>query len=186
MINHRAAPLINVAASAAIYDLSGRLVRSSRQSLTAPADACTDAFSLDWPGNGAYLARLELRDKDGQLLSRNFYWHARDERQLQQLNAMPEVALEGKTRVRRTAKGIVVEAEVKNPSQTPALQIRLTLRDARTGLRILPVYYGENYFSLLAGESRTIRIESPVAAREVRVTTDGWNIKPTKLDNEAM
>ena len=57
--------------------------------LTAAANSCTDAFALDWPADGAYLAQLELRDKEGRVLSDNFYWHARDEQQLQQLNNLP-------------------------------------------------------------------------------------------------
>ena len=39
--------------------------------------------------------------------------------------------------------------------------MRLTLRNAKTGERILPVYYDDNYFSLLPGESREFRIETP-------------------------
>jgi len=60
--------------------------------------------------------------------------------------------------------------------------VRLTLRDAKTGLRILPAYYDDNYISLLPGESRDFRIEMrSEAPPAVDVTVDGWNIKPSAL-----
>lgn len=182
VVNHRSVILDGVVASATLYDLSGKPVQDRKETLTAPADATADAFTIDWPKNGAYFARLELRDKKGQMLSENFYWHARDEHQLQQLDSMPRVTLNGKARSRRSSNGTVVSVTVSNPSKTPALQVRLTLRDAKTGQRILPVYYQDNYFSLLPGESREVRIETRGAVKDIRVTTDGWNIESGSLD----
>lgn len=181
IINHRAEPLTDVTASATIYDLSGRVEQNRKAILTAAPDACTDAYTLDWPASGAHLVRLELRDARGQLLSENFYWHARDEHDLQQLNTMQRVALTGKTRVKHTASGIAAEVKVSNPGKVPALAVALTLRDVKTGERILPVYYENNYFSLLPGESRTVQIESHSDTKDVKVTVDGWNIEPGNL-----
>jgi hypothetical protein len=182
IINHQSQPLKKVTATAVIYDLSGRVEQNRKAVLTGAANAVTDAFTLDWPATGAHLARLELRDKSGKLLSQNFYWHARDERQLQQLNSMSKVALTGKTRVKSGERGATVEVKVTNSGKIPALAIRLTLRDAKTGERILPAYYEDNYFSLLPGESRNIQIETRSPNKAVRVSTDGWNIEPGNLD----
>jgi hypothetical protein len=182
IINHESQPLKDVTATAAIYDLSGGVEQNRKAVLTSAANAVTDALTLDWPATGAHLARLELRDKNGQLLSQNFYWHARDEHQLQELNSMSKVALTGKTRIKSGEQGTAVEVKVTNQGKVPALAIRLTLRDAKTGERILPVYYGDNYFSLLPGESRIVQIESRSANKAVRVSTDGWNIEPGNLN----
>jgi hypothetical protein len=172
---------LEVTASATVYDLSGHQEQSLKQTLTAAADACTDAFPLDWPASGAHFVKMELRNRHGKLLSENFYWHARDESQLKQLNSLPQVALKGRWRVWHSAGGLVVEGEVTNPSRTPALEVRLTLRDANTGQRILPAYYDDNYFSLLPGESREFRIESSVATEPPEVGLSGWNIEPATL-----
>ncbi|HLX70541.1 MAG TPA: glycoside hydrolase family 2 protein [Verrucomicrobiae bacterium] len=181
IINHQAEPLTDVTASATIYDLSGRVEQKRQAVLTAAPDACTDAYTLDWPASGAHLARLELRDAHGNLLSENFYWHARDEHDLQQLNSMPKVSLTGKAQMKHSTDGAAVEVKLSNPGKVPALEVQLTLRDAKTGERILPVYYEDNYFSLLPGESRTIQIESHNDAKAVKVTVDGWNIEPGDL-----
>jgi hypothetical protein len=181
VINHHAAPLTGLTATAAIYNLSGHPLQKRQGTLSAAANAVTDAFTLDWPADGTCLAQLELRDHKGRLLSDNFYWHARNEAQLQQLNQMPKAALTGKLRVKHSARGLVVEGKLTNPGTTPALAIRLTLRDAKTGRRILPAYYKEDFFSLLPGQSRELHIESTVAASVPQLDLDGWNITPATL-----
>ena len=181
VINHRAAALENATVTATIYDLSGQPERSQKQTLRAAPDACTDVFILDWPANGAHFVRLELRGANGHLLSENFYWHARDEHQLQQLDSLAKASLKGRLHVRRGATGTVVEGQVTNPGRTPALLVRLTLRDAKTGQRILPAYYDDNYFSLLPGESRDFRIETRDPVKGAFVDTDGWNVESTRL-----
>ena len=178
VINHLADSLKDATASATVYDLAGHRVQNRKQTLTAAADACTDAFTLDWPATGAHLVKLELRARDGKLLSDNFYWYARNERQLQQLNSLPPVALQGKWHSYHFAKEFVIEGKITNPTQTPALALRLTLRDAKTGQRVLPVYYDDNYFSLLPGETRGFRIESSVQPDSPEISLTGWNIVP--------
>lgn len=181
VINHQAKRLSDVTASAAIYDLSGHPVQNRKRTLTAAADACTDVFALDWPAAGAHLVKLELRDRDGKLLSDNVYWYARNEWQLQQLNSLPPVILKGKWHAYHFPKGLVVEGKITNPTRTPALEVRLTLRDAKTGQRVLPVYYDDNYFSLLPGETRKFRIESNIPAGSPEIGLTGWNIVPGNL-----
>jgi hypothetical protein len=176
VINHLADALENATVTAMIYDLSGHVEQAQTNTVTAGADACTDVVTLDWPATGAHFARLELRDQAGKLLSRNFYWHARDEKQLRELNSLPKVKLDEKVRARKGT----VEVRVKNSSSTPAIGVRLTLSDPKTGKHILPVYYEDNYFSLLPGESREIKIESPGAGRDAKVVVDGWNVEPGK------
>jgi hypothetical protein len=181
VINHRADPFVDAVASATIYDLSGRKEQSHQETLTAAADAGTSAFPLDFPATGAHFVKLELRDKGGKLLSENFYWHARDEHELEQLNSLPQAELKGKCHAGHSATGIALKGRITNPGKAPAIEVRLTLRDAKTGNRVLPVYYDDNYFSLLPGESRDFEIESPGADRDVTVAVDGWNIKPVNL-----
>jgi hypothetical protein len=183
VINHRAEPLTGVIASATIYDLSGHPELSTNETLTATAGDCSDAFTLDFPADGAHFVNLELRDSHGSLLSRNFYWHARDEHQLQQLNSLPQVAIRGKWHLHHSANGPFIEGLIKNTGKVPALEVRLTLRDQKTGQRILPAFYDDNYISLLPGETRNFRIDfrESNTNKHPEITLDGWNIKPASL-----
>lgn len=174
VINHLADPIENATVTATIYDLSGHAEQARTNLFNAGPDACTDVLTLDWPAKGCHLARLELRDQAGKLLSENFYWHARGESQLQELNSLPKVKLNGKLRVERGA----VTGRVTNAGNAPALAVRLTLRDSKTGQRILPAYYDCNFFSLLPGESRDFRIGFNGSPDQPQVDLTGWNIEP--------
>ncbi|HEU5395622.1 MAG TPA: glycoside hydrolase family 2 TIM barrel-domain containing protein, partial [Verrucomicrobiae bacterium] len=181
VVNHLSGVIDGATATATIYDLSGRVEQKRTATLTAGADATTPAFTLDWPATGAHFVRLELRDQHGKLLSQNFYWHARDEHDLQQLNSMPKVALNGKIHLRHGDKGFVIEGKVTNSGNVPAIEVRLTLRDKKTGQRVLPVYYDDNYFSLLPGETKEFRIQFNSKIDHALVDLTGWNIKPGTL-----
>jgi hypothetical protein len=97
------------------------------------------------------------------------------------MNAIPSVELQGKWHVAHSAKGLTVKGRITNSSNTPAIAVRMTLRNADTGKRVLPVYYDDNYFSLLPGESKEFEITSTEKTGDVRVALDGWNIKPMNL-----
>jgi beta-mannosidase len=52
------------------------------------------------------------------------------------------------------------------------------LRKQGTNERVLPVYYDDNYVSLLPGESKTIKVEAALknlGGAKPLVMVDGWN-----------
>ena len=55
----------------------------------------------------------------------------------------------------------------------------LQLRRSRSGDRVLPVYYSDNYISLVPNETKTITIEADQKAlkgEDALIAVDGWNI----------
>jgi hypothetical protein len=70
---------------------------------------------------------------------------------------------------------------IKNSGTIAVLMVKLTLKDAATGERILPAYYSENYVSLLPGESRTITVAFPAGSVKPAFSLRGWNLKEEKL-----
>jgi beta-mannosidase len=55
----------------------------------------------------------------------------------------------------------------------------LQLRRQDTNERVLPVYYSDNYVSLLPGENRTVSIEASshdLGGSTPLVVLDGWNV----------
>jgi hypothetical protein len=66
-----------------------------------------------------------------------------------------------------------------NPGTQVALMAHLQLRRKGSNERVLPVYYSDNYVSLVAKESMTITIEA--ATRDLKgdaglILIDGWNV----------
>jgi hypothetical protein len=72
--------------------------------------------------------------------------------------------------------------KIGNAGATPALMIKLTLKRAVTGERILPAYYSENYVSLLPGEERSITIEFAADAAKPSIALRGWNLPAKTID----
>jgi len=53
----------------------------------------------------------------------------------------------------------------------------------RKGDRVLPVYYSDNYVSLLAGEKKHIEVRCPDrGAHCVRIALRGWNVVNQEVD----
>jgi beta-mannosidase len=135
-----------------------------------------------WPAglSAVHFVKLELRDADGKLVSENFYWRALPEHQddLTALGTMPMVMLEAKVARRDVAGNSFFDVTLHNPGTGIALMTHLQLRRKRDGERVLPVYYSDNYVSLVPNETRTITIEAATGdlKGEALVLVDGWNV----------
>jgi beta-mannosidase len=67
----------------------------------------------------------------------------------------------------------------------------LQLRRAKSNQRVLPVFYSDNYISLLPGQTRIVTIkasETDLNGEAPLVMLDGWNInvKPVSGKNETV
>ena len=72
-----------------------------------------------------------------------------------------------------------VTVTLHNPSKNVALMTHVQLRREKSGERVLPVYYSDNYVSLVGGETRTIKAEADMSQfkdEDALVVVDGWNV----------
>ena len=82
------------------------------------------------------------------------------------------------------AGSVFLTVALHNPAKSVALMAHLQLRKAHSNTRVLPVFYSDNYVSLLPGEGRTITVEaqaSDLGGEPPVLAVDGWNVtvKPT-------
>jgi hypothetical protein len=74
-----------------------------------------------------------------------------------------------------------------NPTDHVALMTCVKLlKSGNPGVRILSVFYSDNYISLLPHEKRDIRVESDetdMAEEMPKVMVEGWNVKPFEITN---
>jgi hypothetical protein len=124
---------------------------------------------------------LGLSDSSGKSISENFYWlngPARGDR-FSTLNTMPRVELES-TVSRADKDGTsTMTANLHNPSPNIALMVHLQLRRQTANARVLPVFYSDNYVSLVGGEDKTIEIQcatDSLRGEPGLVVVDGWNV----------
>jgi Exo-beta-D-glucosaminidase Ig-fold domain len=76
----------------------------------------------------------------------------------------------------------LLDVKLSNPSPVVALMAHIQLRRQSSNDRVLPVYYSDNYVSLLPGESRTISVEAATKdlhGQEPSIALDGWNVATT-------
>ncbi len=122
-----------------------------------------------------------MKDAGGKLLSDNFYWRnpAFREKDLPNLEKLPAVQLRAKV-VRHDRDGkCLLDVTVENPSNQIALMAHVQLRRKTTGERVLPVYYSDNYISLVPHETKTLTVEASAAnlqGDKPLLVFDGWNI----------
>ena len=184
VINNHGTPLAGATASVTIYNQDGSVAAPQQdKKVDAPESAATDLGQIDVAASVSkiYFVKLQLKDADGQLLSDNFYWrgapgHPDD---LSDLQSLPVVKIETTVK-RHDADGkCLLDVTLHNPSTNIALMAHLQLRRKTSGERVLPVFYTDNYLSLVPQESKTVTIEassSDLHGDKPLVVLDGWNI----------
>jgi len=185
---------------ATIYDISAQLGASRTATVNLPPDSSVRALQLQTPENtsSTYFLRLELRDASGKLVSDNFYWLSTKPDVIDWANSLedyytPESSyadltglstlLPVKLRVRSSMSKVgsetLVRTYVDNPSSSLAFLAHLRVAKAKGGDDVAPIFWDDNYVSLLPGEKRELsaRFASAKAGGDnLILTIDGWNV----------
>lgn len=115
--------------------------------------AAVDALSAK---KGSFLS-LQLLDENKKVLSDNFYWMPDSKGMYPGLNDLKPAALKATAKQLKSGK---IEVTLTNPANGPVNFFnRISLVDAATKQRILPVFYDDNYFSVLPGAEKKIIID---------------------------
>ena len=187
--------------SAKIYDIDAAEKGSRDVTMDLPADSSIKAFDLPKVDglSKTYFLRLQLSDAGGKQLSDNFYWLstkadtlAWNKQQdtvytpqaefgdLTGLNSLPAVKLQTDSSIGNGE----AQVTLTNPSNAVAFMVHLRVTRGDGGEDLTPIFWDDNYFTLLPGEKRTVsaKFEQPAgdAAKPVLVL-DGWNVAPTTL-----
>jgi exo-1,4-beta-D-glucosaminidase len=175
---HQAGQGLKVTATVLGLDLKEHFTRS--EVVDVPADGVVRVMTLPEPADlgPTYFVKLDLHDGGGRALDSNFYWlssrpdvmqweksdwfhvpvtsHA----DLTALQRMPPTRLSvSARRPASTPQGREAVVRVRNDGRALAFQVRLKLM--RGSKDVLPVIWEDNYFALLPGEAREVRVVYP-------------------------
>jgi hypothetical protein len=169
-----------------VLSLQGRMLFEKTDRIDAPANDVMTLGPLELQHALAeervVFVELTLTDSTGARISNNLYWESAAESDLGRLNEMPTQSLQLSATAPASVGASAVTIKLTNAGPTPALLAKLTLLDS-AGKRVLPVYYEDNYLSLLPGESRDIQATCPDAGEKcVAVALRGWNIAPASVE----
>ena len=108
-------------------------------------------------------------------------WYYTPTKRHADLTALTKLAPTSLTVTTQQAPSEVEDARtvtVENTGSALAFQIRLKLVDADTRDELLPVYWDANYFELMPGEKRSIRVTVPrqSSSRSLAVESEAWNV----------
>jgi len=182
-VNHRLQPAPRLEATARVYDFRMKLLAEKTGRTDVGANAYQDVFALAGLSGltPVYFVQLELKDADGRPVSDNFYWlSSQTPTDLSDLEKLPPVRLDTSCQVEPQGDQTVVRVKVNNPTEHLAFFIHLAATRGPYGDEILPVFWQDNYFSLLPGQAR--EVTATFATRDARGTkpaleVGGWNVR---------
>src|SRR5579859_6974216 len=205
VINGKYEDLKGYKVTAKLYNIDAKEAASRDASIDLPADSATKAFDLPAPANLSitYFLKLQLHDASGSLVSDNFYWlstkldtmdwkHKKDTvytpqknfADLTGLNSLPQVKLEVQATAHDMGETGLIHLRVKNTSGSVAFMVHPRLTKGPDGDDLVPLFWDDNYFSLLPGEEKTVTASFAVAdltGSKPSLTLDGYNIAPTAV-----
>jgi beta-mannosidase len=188
LVNNRPSALTDLKVRSTIYRLDGSIDAIRTYPVASvPASSTVDVSPLTVNSRitPLYFVKLDLLDNSANVLSTNFYWQNVAQDDFTGLQGLPIVALNVSATSLEQGGSTLLKVSVGNPTQTVALMAHLQLRRKASGKRVLPVFYSDNYVSLVPGESRTITIEA--ATKDLKgeaplIVVDGYNIDVKPMD----
>ncbi len=180
VVNLSAGDMTNLTATAQLINMDGSVQWEKVKTFDSNEDTTEKMFKLEFPENlsATHFIKLVLK-KGSEIISDNFYWRGLEDGNFQALNELPKVTIETKTTVKSEGDKWLMETELNNTSDQPVLMIRLKITGTKTGQRILPALYSDNFISLMPGELKTIKMS--VKAEDSRgekpkVEISGFNL----------
>jgi mannosylglycoprotein endo-beta-mannosidase len=128
---------------------------------------------------GLFLS-LRLVNTAQQIVSDNLYWLPDSTGNYSGLQHMTRASLKVEAAREITSGATHITVTLRNPAEGPlAFFNRVSLVDPTTKQRLLPVFYTDNYVSILPGESKTIILDYTPrpGAPSPLVSVRGWNVE---------
>lgn len=173
----------NLMLSVRFYEMSGKdsfvtqvftYVEPSSVKRILPVKELKDKLAT---GRGVFLA-LQLLDEKKQVVSDNFYWLPDETGMYSGLQSLPHAAL--KVKAASIEKGKVAVTLINDGNNPVAFFNRISLLDAAKKERILPVFYSDNYISVVPGGEKKIIVEHGSAGK-LLIAVEGWNVSPLEV-----
>lgn len=155
------------------------------------------SFSDEIRNNELYFIDLRLKDKTGSLISNNFYWLSSKEdvmdynnslwfvtptkefADFKLLNSLPTAEVQIISEFKSYEDKMNAFVTLENTSDKLAFFIELKLIKENSGEFVLPVFWEDNYVSLLPGETRKISCKFSsldLKGEKPVLQVQGWNL----------
>jgi beta-mannosidase len=188
LINNKPEALTNLTVGLTLFDAESKLAAQKIIPVAKIlASSTLNIAQLEIPAaiSSIYFVKLDLLSAEGHPLSTNFYWQSFMQDDLTGLTALPAITLQASATTRTEGTNTLITVTLHNPTDTIALMTHLQLHQKQSGKRVLPVFYSDNYITLVPGESRTITIQCATKALNKQaplLLIDGFNVDVDPTD----
>ncbi len=169
---------IGLTAEAKAFDLNSRELWHRVTELDVPATTARVCFPFERPTDRSSVFFLSLRlSRSGEMLSENFYWGCAKGGSCVDLNHLPTVELHAAVEVTLDSHQYTLKVSITNPTQSMALAVQLKVQRATSSERV-PVFYSDNFLSLLPGAKRTVTVQFASTHQQndaFKLIAEGWN-----------
>jgi hypothetical protein len=167
-------------AVAQIFNMDGKLQWEKEKVVDSNEDTTDKIFKIEFPASLSSVHFIKLTLTDGKkVISENFYWRGLEDGNLKALRSLPKIDLNNHTKIVKSGNQWVIVTTFKNESGQPALMIRLKVVGKKTGERMLPVFFSDNYFSLMPGEEKEITMklkDEDTRGEKPEIVITGFNL----------
>jgi exo-1,4-beta-D-glucosaminidase len=169
-----------------IFDFNLKEVYSNTMDAKVSADGSEKISTLVIPKDitKVFFLKLELQDASGKLVSSNFYWlsaNGDEKADFTDLDKLPAASVNVKTSaISREGNKCHLTVTIENPGQGLAFAVNPKILKLTSKDPVLPVFWEDNYFSLLPGEKKVLHVEYDIKnldGQKPVLKIDGWNIK---------
>jgi exo-1,4-beta-D-glucosaminidase len=202
VVNSTYEALQGVKVSAKLYNVDAKEKAAREGTMNVAPDSSTKAFDLPKVDDltKTYFLRLLLHDSAGKLLSDNFYWlstkpdvldwkHKKDTVYTPQaefgdltgLNTLPRTKLDVTSANEAIGGKAGARVTVRNSTANIAFMVHLRMTRGKGGEDLTPIFWSDNYFSLLPGEQKEVTAAydpSDLEGKAAILEVDGYNVAP--------
>ncbi len=144
-----------------------------------------------------YFLDLKLFNKTGKASNSNFYvlstkpdvlepdsstWYVTPQKEyadMTELNELKKVKLNSSYKITKHNGEETITVSLENPTHSLAFMVFLSVTKGKNGESVLPIFWDDNYFSLMPGEKRIIKGHYSVEdlnGKQASLKIAGWNV----------
>ncbi|HZD49290.1 MAG TPA: hypothetical protein VE178_11145, partial [Silvibacterium sp.] len=180
VVNYSAGNVSGLSAEVAILNMDGTKMWSKSATLDSEEDSTSECFKMEYPSGltPVHFIRVTVM-RGGNSISSNIYMRGLEEGNHRAIRALPEARVHTVTSREQKGDLWLLTTELQNASAFPALMTRLKVVREKSGDRILPAIYSDNYVTLMPGEKQTIKTElndADTRGEKPRIVVGGFNV----------
>ncbi len=169
-----------------IFDFNMKEVFSNTMDARVAADGSEKIYTLEIPKDitKVYFLKLELQDASGKQVSSNFYWlssNGDEKADFTDLSKLPEAIVNVTiSELQKEGNKGRLTVTLENPGTVLAFAVNPKILKLTSKEPVLPVFWEDNYFSLLPKEKRVVQVEfdlKDLDGEKPLLKVDGWNVK---------